>query len=298
VKRRIIQIAATILTNPYIAGFLNATIYKGPFKFICHPGMQCYSCPSSITACPIGALQNAFAAFNATITGGSLHIGLYVIGFFGVLGMGFGRLICGWVCPFGFIQDLLYKIPTPKYRLPSFLSYGKYISLFLFVIFLTLFLSFFNITLVSEEGSFNPSIQVNSTGETYPWFCKAVCPAGTFEAGIPKMVMDPKVRESLGFWFGLKWIILIVFLFLIIITPRAFCRFGCPIGAIYGFFNKISFYKLKVDKTKCTTCNICKTVCPADLTVHETPNHPDCIRCLDCVSACKNNAIQKGFFIE
>lgn len=296
-KRRLVQILATLITNPYWKGFTQATIYKGPVKYVCHPGLHCYSCPSAVTACPLGALQNSFASLRETLSGGHFYIGLYLIGFFATLGMIFGRLVCGWVCPFGLLQDWLYKIPTPKLRLPRFASYGKYLMLVGLVVFMPIFASFFKVSFTDENGALQPipSISVNETGTTYPWFCKIVCPAGTLEAGIPKLLLDPDARQSLAFWFRVKWTILIIFLLWMVLTPRAFCRVGCPIGAIYGLFNRFSLYRLSVDKEKCTKCGLCEEVCPMGVRVYETPNHPDCIRCLDCVSACKLNLIKKGF---
>lgn len=294
-RRLRIQILAALVTNSYWEGFVKATIYKGPIKYVCHPGLQCYSCPSSITACPIGALQNAFASLRKTLSVGQFHIGLYIIGFLGVIGILFGRLVCGWVCPFGLLQDLLYKIPTPKLRLPHFASYGKYLMLAVLVILVPILASFYSLSFTGEEGQFVVSIAVNESGVTYPWYCKLVCPAGTFEACIPKILLDAEVRESLGFWFRLKWTILIVFLLWMVLTPRAFCRVGCPLGALYGLFNKFSLYRLSVNKEKCTKCGQCEKVCPMDIRVYETPNHTDCIRCLDCVSACRLALIRKGF---
>lgn len=296
-KRHFIQILATLITNPYWKGFTTATIYKGRLKYLCHPGLQCHSCPSSVTSCPLGALQNAFAALRETLSQCQFHIGLYSIGYFGTIGIIFGRLVCGWVCPFGLLQDWLYKIPTPKFRLPQFASYGKYLMLVILVIFLPISASFYKVSFTGEKAQLQPFpiISVNESGTTYPWYCKLVCPAGTFQAGIPKVLLDSDVRQSLGFWFRLKWTILIIFLLWMVLTPRAFCRVGCPIGAIYGLFNKFSLYKLSVDKGKCTKCGLCEEVCPTDVKVYETPNHPDCIRCLNCVPACKLNLIKKGF---
>lgn len=296
-KRRIIQLLATLFTNPYWQGFVQATIYKGSFKRLCHPGMQCYSCPSSITACPLGALQNSLANFRETLMAGNFSFGFFMIGFFGTCGMLLGRLICGFLCPFGFFQDLLFAIPTPKIKLPKWTGYGKFLFLFVLVLFLPIFSSFYQVSFSDEHGDFQllPTISINKTGATYPWFCKLICPAGTFEAGIPKVLSEPEIRESLSFWFRLKWTIMVIFLFLIVVAPRAFCRTGCPIGAIYGLFNRYSLFQLTVNASACTKCGRCEEVCPFDLKVHEFSQHSDCIRCLQCVSACPSKLIKAGF---
>ncbi|MBF0543944.1 MAG: 4Fe-4S binding protein [Candidatus Riflebacteria bacterium] len=296
-KRRIVQIISTLITNPYWQGFLQTTIYKGDLKRICNPGMQCYSCPSSITACPLGALQNALANFRDTLLSGHFNFGFFMVGFFGILGMIFGRFICGFFCPFGFLQDILYKIPTVKIKLPDWTRHLKYFLFFGLVIFLPIFMSFYQVSFCDELGRLNwyPSLSENKSGATYPWYCKMVCPVGTFEAGLPKVIGEPEIRESLSFWFQLKWTIMVLFLFLIVVAPRAFCRIGCPIGAIYGFFNKNSLYQLKIDCNSCTKCGLCEKNCPMEIKIHENPGSAECVRCLKCVDECPKNLIKAGF---
>ena len=296
-RRRLTQVFATLVTNPYWVGFARATIYRGRLKYLCHPGMQCYSCPSSVTACPLGALQNALGSARETVAAGRFSLGLYIIGFFGLVGMVFGRLVCGWVCPFGLLQDVLHKIPTPKLQLPRYAAYGKYVLLVALVILAPLAASFYDFSFVAADGHLRllPAVTANATGATYPWYCKIVCPVGTLEAGIPKLLLDAGVRATLGFWFRLKWIILIVFLLWMVMTPRAFCRVACPVGAIYGLFNRYSLYRFSVKAEDCDACGRCAQACPLGLDPHRAPNHPDCIRCLDCVGACRKGALRSGF---
>ncbi|MGE5559111.1 MAG: 4Fe-4S binding protein [Bacillota bacterium] len=299
-KRRISQIISAVTTNAYWQGFLRAAIYRGRLKYICHPGMQCYSCPSSVMSCPVGALQNAAASLKESISTGSMYLGLYVIGFMGMLGALFGRLICGWLCPFGLLQELLYKIPTPKFSMPKWASFGKFLMLFALVLFLPAFLSFYQADFADESGGFHavPVISVNGTGVAFPWYCKIICPVGTLEAGVPRLISDPAIRNALGLWFRIKWTALILFLLWIILTYRAFCRAGCPLGAVYGLFNQISLYRLSIRRDKCSECGVCAGACPMDIKVYDNPNHHDCIRCLGCVAACKFHAIENGFQIR
>ena len=122
-KRRLIQLYAALLFNANIKGYFNGKIYKGPLKNICTPGLNCYSCPGASGACPLGALQNSLAETNKRAP-------YYMFGILLLYGIMFGRFICGWLCPFGFIQDLLYKIKTPKLkksRVTRVLSYLKYL---------------------------------------------------------------------------------------------------------------------------------------------------------------------------
>ena len=106
-KRRIIQILSAIATDGYIQGFLNSTIYQGKTKVVCVPGLNCYSCPGALGACPIGSLQGSLGRKQQ-------HYSLYVLGFLFGFGILFGRFICGFLCPFGFLQELIYKMKTKK----------------------------------------------------------------------------------------------------------------------------------------------------------------------------------------
>ena len=122
-KRKLIQLYAALLYNAHLMGYVTGNIFTGKSKVICLPGMNCYSCPGAIGACPLGSLQNALSSKNyKTIT--------YVVGILLLYAISFGRMICGWFCPGGFFQELLYKIKTPKLKknkITRVLSYFKYL---------------------------------------------------------------------------------------------------------------------------------------------------------------------------
>lgn len=275
-KRGLTQIVATIITNANIKGFFQGNIFKGSSKKLCVPGLNCYSCPGALGSCPIGSLQ-------AVIGSIKYNFSFYVVGFMSLMGVILGRFICGWLCPFGFIQDLLYKIPFPKIkvnkRINNYLKYLKYIILVVFVILLPMFL-------------------VNDVGMSDPYFCKYICPAGTLEGGIPLVLMNESLKATVGFLFKWKVTILVITVLLSIIIYRPFCRYICPLGAFYSLFNPISFYKLKVDRDKCTMCKACSRKCKMNIEVYKKPNSMECIRCGECVGACPTKAIQKGFNIK
>ena len=227
--RLIVQLCWTALTNGYVAGFLKGGIYKGELKTVCVPGLNCYSCPGAVGACPVGALQ-------AVLGEQGKWFSFYVVGFLMLVGAFFGRFVCGWLCPFGLVQDLLHKIPFPKKRklLPGdrYLKYLRYLVLAVLVILL-------------------PLTVLDLVGQGSPWYCKYVCPSGTLFAGIPLVLMNEELQSSLGWLFNWKLGLLVVILLLSVWSYRPFCRYLCPLGAIYGIFNPIAFYRYEVDKEKC-----------------------------------------------
>lgn len=268
-----VQIMVAALTNGYLAGFVKGKIFTGKTKAFCVPGLNCYSCPGALGSCPIGSLQAVLGSRNYKFT-------FYIVGFLMLVGAVFGRFVCGWLCPFGLIQDLLYKIPFVKKlkKLPGdrWLNYLKYVILVGFVILLPLFV-------------------VDIVGQEQPWFCKYICPAGTLEAGWPLVAMNEELQSAIGWLFAWKSLLLIVLLLLSVVVYRPFCRYLCPLGAIYGLFNPIAFYRYKVDETKCTSCGVCQRACHLDIPVYEKPNSPDCIRCGACKRNCPHGAICSTF---
>ena len=159
-SRRLIQLYAALLYNAHAKGFIKGDIYTGPIKAVCVPGLNCYSCPGAVGACPLGSLQNALA------TSGK-RAPYYVIGILLLFGIIFGRTICGYLCPTGLLQELLHKIPVPKLkknRCTRMLSGLKYIILAVLVIFIPLWMGFKDYPL--------------------PAFCKYICPAGTLQGAV------------------------------------------------------------------------------------------------------------------
>lgn len=271
-----IQIIFTALTNGYVQGFLKRKIYAGKLKQFCVPGLNCYSCPGALGSCPIGAFQ-------AVISSRNYQFSFYIIGFLMTVGALIGRIVCGFLCPFGLIQDLLYKIPFPFKRksLPghTYLIYLKYIILAVFVIIL-------------------PATAVNIIGQGDPWFCKWICPAGTLMGGIPLVSLNTSLQDSIGWLFNWKMFLLIIIILLSIVYYRPFCKYLCPLGAIYGLFNPISIYHYEIDAAKCTNCGLCEHTCKMSVAIEKTPNSPECIRCGECKQVCPSGAIKTTMSIK
>lgn len=269
-KRRLIQLYAALLTNANLKGFKSGQIYQGPVKNACVPGLNCYSCPGAAASCPLGALQNALANTDAKAP-------YYVIGILMLYGIIFGRWICGFLCPFGLIQDLLYKIKTPKLKknkVTKVLSYLKYVILVVFVILIPL--------IYALQASSIP----------LPAFCKYICPSGTLlgAGGLLSNESNDYMFSMLGPLFTWKFCLLVIIILACIFIYRAFCRFLCPLGAIYSLFNKISLLGIKLDKPSCIDCGKCINKCKMD--IHHVGDH-ECISCGDCVDVCPTGAISR-----
>ncbi len=261
-SRRYVQLISAVLYNCNVKGFANGKIWKGNSKGICAPGLNCYSCPGAVISCPLGSLQSALVS-------SKYKFPYYILGTLLLMGLFLGRFICGFLCPFGLIQELLHKIPTPKLeksKLTRGLTLIKYVLLVIFAVMIPIFIG-------------------------APGFCKYICPAGTLEAGIPLTIMQEKLRPLIGALFGWKVAMLIMILAICIFAYRGFCRFLCPLGAIYSFFQPVSFFGVQVDEAKCIHCDACVRNCKMDV---KKVCDRECIQCGECIQHCPVDAINIG----
>lgn len=265
--QRILQLVSTALVNGYVAGFQKGTIYAGSGKAICLPVLNCYSCPGAVGSCPIGSLQAVLAG---------RRFPFYVLGSLMLFGLLLGRGICGLLCPFGFLQDLLHKLPVKKLRVPEMLDRHarclKYVILVVFVLLLPAFFDF-------------------GTGVYAPYFCKFICPAGTLEGGIVLLSANKALRGLAGALFHWKLLVLAAIVILSAMITRPFCKYLCPLGAFYALFQRYALLQLSVDKSFCTGCRSCERVCPMQVKVTENINDRECIRCGKCREVCPEGCI-------
>ena len=267
--RLTIQTVWAFLSNSYLLGFAQGKIYQGKIKNLCVPGMNCYSCPGAIGSCPIGSIQAVIGSWN-------FKLPFYIAGFLFLIGGLVGRFVCGWLCPFGLFQDLLYKIPFVK-KIKGFkgdkpLRKLKYLILVVFVLLMPLFI-------------------VDIIGQGAPYFCKYICPVGTLEGGWVLVLLNKSLRQTIGILYAWKSLLLIINILFAIIIYRPFCKYICPLGAIYSVFNGLSVFKYQVDKNLCTNCGICYKECNMNVNPVENPNNLECIRCGKCIRICPANAI-------
>ena len=264
----LIQLLSVLVSNANLKSFLTKSIYSGKTKSLCQPGLNCYSCPLAVASCPVGAFQ-------AAVNSRKFSFSFYVTGFISLIGLLAGRLVCGYLCPFGFIQDLLFKIPLAKIRtrgkFDRILRFLKYIVLLLFVILIPIFVA-------------------DRFGNGFPAFCKYICPAGTLEGAVGLLAhpVNTDKFSMLGQLFTQKFLILTVTLTACVFIYRAFCRFLCPLGAIYGLFARIALLGIRVEESQCSGCGACLRICPMD--VRRVGDH-ECIHCGLCMDACPEKAI-------
>mgnify|MGYP002512790883 CR=1 FL=1 len=273
-RQLLIQLAAAAVFNGYAVGFQKGKIFTGASKALCVPVLNCYSCPGALGACPIGSLQAALGS-------GRGRFPAYVLGTLMLFGLALGRLACGLLCPFGLVQDLLHRIPTPKLKVPPKIDrparYVKYAVLLVLVALLPALVS-------AAEGMAAP-----------PFFCKYLCPAGTLGGGIPLLLTNPALRQAAGALFNWKLGVLLVILAVSVLVHRPFCKYLCPLGAFYALFNRFSLYQMELDRTKCVDCKQCERVCPMNVEVTRDISCGECIRCGACRSVCPTGAISSGF---
>ena len=266
-KRKLVQLYSAVLYNAYAKGFIKGEIYTGSAKMVCVPGFNCYSCPAAVGACPLGSLQNALAASGN-------RTGFYVFGILMLWGLMLGRTICGWLCPLGLIQELLHKIPTPKIKKNSVthaLTYLKYVMLAVFAVAVPLWFGL-------------------KQGKAVPGFCKYICPAGTLEGAVG-LLSNPGNSDLfglLGIFFTRKFVIMMIIGLACVFCYRSFCRFLCPLGAIYGMFNRLAVAGVKVDADRCTHCGACAMNCRMDV---RHVGDRECINCAQCMDVCRQGAI-------
>lgn len=267
--RHRVQILWAFLSNSYLAGFSKGRIYQGKLKNLCVPGLNCYSCPGALGSCPVGAMQAVVGSWN-------FKLAFYVAGFLMFIGALTGRFVCGWLCPFGLIQDLLHKIPFPKkistFRGDKLLRKLKYVILLVFVILMPMFV-------------------VDLLGQGAPYFCKLICPAGTLEGGLPLVLLNKGMRGAIGWLYAWKNVLLVAILFLSVIIYRPFCKYICPLGAVYSLFQPVSVFRYRVDQELCTHCGACAKTCKMQVDPVKSPNHPECIRCGQCKKVCPTGAL-------
>lgn len=265
-KQRLVQAFSLFMLNSNLGG--------GRVFGFCLPIMHCNACALSWTLCPIYKLSELVQFHQSLVSVEWLTIAAV----FGLCAVA-GRFFCGWVCPAGFIQDLLYKIPSPKFKMPASLQWMKYGVLFALVIGVAYFL-----------------------GKEVPAFFCTYCPTATLEVTVPGMLFSPDYQPGIiGNW---RLAVLAIVLILAVTSERSFCKIMCPIGAMVAITNKFALFSVKLSADKCIHCHKCDKACPMDVPVErcattgkKVSSNLECVECLTCESVCPTNAITNNSHI-
>ena len=262
-SRRLAQLCSAILYNCNLISDIPAKYINSQF---CVPGLNCRYCPASVAGCPLNFMQRLFAKGLGNFP---VRVACWLL----LLALAFGRLICGWLCPLGLVQDLLDKIPTKKIQKSEWtrrLSYLKYVILVVFVVALPL--------------------GYQLAGKRVLAFCRWVCPNLPFTNSLMTLFAGGSFRPHM--FYSSRFAILAAVILLSVFLFRPFCRFICPLGAFYGLFNKVALLSVKVDESKCVHCNACLRTCKMDI---KKVGDCECISCGECKAACKFGAIRFGW---
>ncbi len=267
IKRLIAQIIFFFTAN------LGAFNLKTGF---CYPFFYCNACPTATSACPLRSLE--LSVFDTYKKPGnfSLKLLLFPLLILGVVGVFSGRAVCGWVCPIGLLQRgtgkiarfLKIKFPFIKkigqYKYEPYFRYIKYIVLIGFVFITSIFIGF---------------------------MFTDICPVGVLTGTFPILVLNPGIYVPSSYFYP-ALLVFILFIALIFLIERGWCRYFCPVGAILAPFNKISILYVDVDKERCVHCNLCSDVCPMAIDIPNMHRDPECILCGKCISTCPHNLIK------
>ena len=259
IKRLISQMFFLLLAN------LGALRIKTGF---CYPFFYCHGCPAASAGCPLGTIEHA--VYRGKI---GWMLLLYPLLFIATIGMVFGRAICGWACPIGLLQRATYPISQRRSikKLsqkisPVLLRYArfiKYLNLVLLVFLTTYFIGF---------------------------MFTNICPVGFLTGTIPILALNYGQFVPNQFFY-VALIIFILFIILILLSGRGWCKYFCPLGALLAPFNKISLLHIEIETDKCLHCNLCSDACPMGIDVPNMNRSPECILCGRCIDVCPQNII-------
>jgi len=253
---------------------------------------------------------DAFTALQLMLSGWTGDVVVFpwlAIATFLTIGILLGKSLCGWICPFGFIQELVGFIKRRKMnmsqRTHESMIYVKYA-----VLGITLFVS---LTVATSKPMGTSSRYENALGIFAKAPFTALSPAETLFATLPQMILNfrqavveiPFLEVVSGIsalppLFWIQFFILIGVLVFSAYVPRSWCKYFCPHGAIMAIMNKVSFLGLRRDLVKCAKaeCRICVEVCPMNIDILDLPwekfSDPECVYCMKCADACPTKAIR------
>lgn len=200
-----------------------------------------------------------------------------------ILTIVFGRFFCGWVCPFGSLHHFVgfwgnrkksaaQKIQLNKYRRAQRIKY--------FILVFFLFMAAF--------PSIAASLQVGLL-DPIPLITRSF-----------NLVLLPIVDRSVnltsvaGRFYEGAWLILTMFftaVFLNFAVPRFYCRFICPLGALFGIINRFAIWRIGKNQSECINCKLCGKSCEGGCEPAGKMRISECVLCFNCLDDCEENII-------
>ena len=288
--RRIVQFLSFI--------FFSAIIFNLGALPLLFPVLWTWGLQQNTAGDAFTALQ--FALYNAVFP-------WLALASFLIVGVLIGKSLCGWICPFGFVQDLVGFIKRKQAdfssRTHDSMVYMKY-----FVLGIALFVSvtFSASKLMGASGGYESAIGIFTKA---PF--TALSPAETLFGTVPTMILNfrtalatKSVTDALSGISTLPplfWVQFFIMAFVLVFAafiPRGWCRYFCPHGAIMAVLNRFSFLGLRRDPVKCAKggCRLCVSACPMRVPILDLPwekfSDPECIYCMKCADACREKAIK------
>ena len=219
----------------------------------------------------------------------------------------FARMFCGWICPFGFILDVLGYIKRKHIEI-SARTHKDMIYIKYLILGITLLISIsISAATVARIGGYKTTLGIFGQA---PF--NVLSPHDTLFGMLPTTIanafsVENPFQDILGgigalsplFWVRL-FILALVLVFAVYI-PRSWCKYFCPVGAAMALLSHFSFLGLKRDVVHCTKekCRACVKVCPMNVPILDLPwekfTHPECTYCLKCIDECKTKALKPKF---
>lgn len=303
IPRLLIQLVSLLLLNGLLLTELypNLKLQRYPVPL---PILLSINAPTNLAYGSLDVIQVALA---------NPIVPWVALAFVFIIGALLGRALCGWVCPMGFIQDMvttakgtLSQVDVRNHESGKRLKYFVLAAALLVSVSLAISLS------LGFGDEYKNSLSIFADGLLIP-----LAPEGTLFSTIPRAILYLKLivtpaflakfsASQLGEWIRsvpiviyAGVIVLLVFFYGAYKVPRFWCRYLCPVGAKMAPFQKYSFLGMKRDPVKCSKCPHCEAACPMQIRILALPwekfNDPECILCGDCADACPNNSLNYKF---
>ncbi|CQR72068.1 Putative electron transport protein YccM [Sporomusa ovata DSM 2662] len=203
---------------------------------------------------PMGTVKDAIALYGAERIIFPPRLVAFMI--FTLLVVVGNKLICGWGCQFGTLQDWLYQVSPVKKKIRIPFAVTNSIRIIVFIAF----------TIVAFAVPFD--------------FIGMIDPFKIFAPSHLTMVSG---------------VIIVALLFLSLFFYRPWCTLACPFGLTGWLAEYFSWYRIRWNHERCIRCNACRLACPTGYTEHllnKDNIKPDCYSCAACLAVCPTNALQ------